>query len=306
MDMGIIKQGCTPITPKTTEWLTIGLIGFNLTAFLLLTWFYEQLPLWVVLPIGGYLIALFGSLQHEVLHGHPTPSQWLNEAMIFPNLALWMPYTLYKSTHLTHHINEQLTNPSTDPESYYLSTAKWQSLSRWQQAYYRFYNTFIGRFFWGPVHVIVTLWIDDARSIISGNKEIMRHWVIHALACLPVLYWVLVICEIPLWAYWVLFVYPGLSLTLLRSFVEHQAVDNVGERSIIVETNPLISLMFLNNNLHAIHHQNPHLAWFRIPMVWQSDREGVLADNRHYYFAGYWQIICRYWKTPKEQPNYPL
>ena len=43
------------------------------------------------------------------------------------------------------------------------------------------------------------------------------------LAVALVLIWVMGICHIPLWQYLLLYVYPGLSLTLLRSFAEHRA-----------------------------------------------------------------------------------
>lgn len=303
---GVFSQRAIPITSAAVEWPTVALITLNWLAFLALTLFYHTLPWWLILPLGGFLVALFGSLQHEVLHGHPTPDQTLNEAMIFPNIALWMPYSLYKSTHLTHHINDQLTDPELDPESYYLSPEKWQQSPSFIKTYYRFYNTFIGRFLWGPMHIMTSLWMTETRSILSGNTQTIRIWTIHLLACLPVLYWVVVVCSIPFWEYIVLFVYPGISLTLMRSFAEHQAVATVDERSIIVETNPLLSLMYLNNNLHAVHHKNPNLAWFRIPMIWECERDKVLADNGNYYFKGYFSIIRQYSITPKEPPNHPV
>ena len=306
-----IQQRCATVNPAYVEWPTVTLIALYWLFFLGLTWFYHELSWWIVMPLGGYIIALFGSLQHEVLHGHPTPQQWLNETMVFPNIALWMPYPIYKTTHLTHHINHQLTDPEEDPESYYICSEKWQQHSRFTQIYYRFYNTLIGRCLCGPIHVIVRLWLTELRNITIGNNNTVRvnaisSWIIHFIACLPVLYWVVEICDISFWAYFALFVYPGIALTLLRSFAEHQAVDNAGERSIIVETNPLLSLMYLNNNLHALHHENPHLAWYRLPKVWQNSRDLILKNNGDYYFSSYLKITRHYWKSPKEHPRYPL
>ena len=34
-------------------------------------------------------------------------------------LSLWLPYSIYRSTHLAHHRDENLTDPLEDPESYY-------------------------------------------------------------------------------------------------------------------------------------------------------------------------------------------
>ena len=51
---------------------TLGVAVAIYGGFLLLTWFYRDLPLWVTAPIGALLIAWHGSLQHETIHHHPT------------------------------------------------------------------------------------------------------------------------------------------------------------------------------------------------------------------------------------------
>src|SRR3546814_6789422 len=91
----------------------------------LVTWFHAALPWWVLLPLGAYLLAWHGSLQHEVTHGHPTPSAVFNELLVLPSLWLWMPFRLYRETHLAHHNDAQLTDPLADPESYYLDARSW-------------------------------------------------------------------------------------------------------------------------------------------------------------------------------------
>ena len=57
--------------PAQIEWPTVILIILTYGAMATLMWFYYALPFWVIMPLAGYLIALHGSLQHEVLHGHP-------------------------------------------------------------------------------------------------------------------------------------------------------------------------------------------------------------------------------------------
>jgi hypothetical protein len=80
----------------------------------------------VVLPLGGYLVCLHGSLQHEVVHGHPTRTAWLNEALVFPSLWLWLPFRLYRETTTSCiHRDEQLTCPVNDPESNYIMPETW-------------------------------------------------------------------------------------------------------------------------------------------------------------------------------------
>ena len=53
----------------------------------LLTWCYGLLPWWLVLPPGAWVIAWQMSLQHELIHGHPTRNRHINAALGFPPLV---------------------------------------------------------------------------------------------------------------------------------------------------------------------------------------------------------------------------
>src|SRR3546814_16676388 len=103
--------------------------------------------------------------------------------------------------------------------------------------------------------------------------------------------WVIAVCGPPLWQYLLLFVYPGIALSLVRSFPEHQARPEVSERSVIVESGPLMSLLFLNNNLHLVHHDKPGLPWYRIPAFYRQRRDLFLASNGGYHFKGYREVF---------------
>jgi fatty acid desaturase len=74
----------------------------------------------------------------------------------------------------------------------------------------------------------------------------------------------------------------------------------------IVESGPLMSALYLNNNLHYLHHQAPGLAWYRLPAQWRAAREQVLTDNGGYRFSGYWEVIRRYAFTSREPVRWPL
>jgi len=63
------------------EWQTIALVVAIYGGFLALTWFWQSLPIVLVIGLGGWLIAWHGSLQHEVIHGHPTRNQRINDAI---------------------------------------------------------------------------------------------------------------------------------------------------------------------------------------------------------------------------------
>ncbi len=167
-------------------------------------------------------------------------------------------------------------------------------------------NTLAGRLALGPAVCALRLFGSAAAALARGDTRDLGAWMLHLAAVAPVLAWAVWLCEIPLAGYLAFFAYPGLSLTLLRSFLEHQAREAPGERSVVVEAGPLMSLLYLNNNLHALHHAEPGLAWYRLPARYRARREALLAGNGGYRFAGYLEVAARYLLRPKEPPAHPL
>ena len=270
-----------------------------------LTWFHAELPWWALLPLGTFLVAWHGSLQHEVVHGHPTPSALANELLVLPSLWLWIPFRIYRSSHLTHHDDARLTDPLEDPESYYLDAKSWAGTGPLGRALLRFNNTLAGRLLIGPLRCIWVFYKAEVLRLLRGDTSHLKAWALHGLGVALVLTWVLGVCGLPLGQFLLLFVYPGIALTLLRSFLEHRARPEVTERSVIIEAGPVMSLLFLNNNLHLVHHDKPGLAWYRIPALYRKRRALFLASNGGYFFQGYGEVFRRYFFRAKEQPLHP-
>lgn len=274
-------------------------------AFGALTWFHDALPWWVLLPLGAYLVAWHGSLQHEVTHGHPTPSALANELLVLPSLWLWIPFRLYRESHLAHHNDALLTDPLEDPETYYVDAASWAAAGPLTRGFLWVHNTLAGRLLLGPLRCVTLFWKGEIARARGGDFSHAKAWALHALGVTLVLAWVAGVCGLPLWQFLLYFVYPGIALSLLRSFLEHQARPEVSERSVIIEAGPLMSLLFLNNNLHLVHHDKPGLAWYRIPTLYRQRRALFLASNGGYFFKGYGEVFRRYFLRPKEQPLHP-
>ena len=123
--------------------------GFGLT-----TWFYTVLPWWLLLPAGGVLLAWHGSLQHEAVHEQLSPQRWINDAIAWPPLNLWLPFAIYRTTHRSHHDFEILTEPWRDPEFFYVDRATWARLGRPVRTVLWAHNTLLGRLLLGPFLVI--------------------------------------------------------------------------------------------------------------------------------------------------------
>lgn len=292
--------------PLNIEWPTVALIALMYGLLALLMWFFHDLPWWLVLPAGAYLVALHGSLQHEALHGHPTRNRLVNEVLVAVSPSLWFPYRRYRKLHLTHHNDEHLTDPRLDPESYYLLPDHWAGLPAPLKQLYTINNTLAGRMILGPIIAAVRFWTSELAAILKGDREILQAWLLHIPACAVTLFYALWVCGIPLSQYVLLFVYPGIALMLVRSFCEHQAAENQSERTIIVEASPFWSLLFLNNNLHVAHHTRPRLAWYELPAYYRTERDSLIARNNGYRMNGYGEIFRRYFFKPKEPVAHPL
>ena len=290
--------------PEKFEWPTWLLLGATYASWILLTLYWSEVPGWLLWLLAGYTVALHSSLQHEAIHGHPTRSTRLNLALVWPPLTLWLPIELYSENHMRHHRNE-LTHPESDPESFYLTQEKWQRLGRWQQQLLIANNSFLGRMLIGPLFAAGHQWRDELGLLWHGDYRHAGILLRHAASVALLLYWLLAVCDMPLYVYLLAFVWPGTSMMMVRSFLEHRYDADEARRTVLVEACPLTRLLFLNNNYHWIHHYYPGLAWYRIPAVARQQREQVLAQNGNYAYPGYWSIARRYLLKPWTHPAYP-
>ncbi|MCB4768786.1 fatty acid desaturase [Ancylobacter sp. Lp-2] len=293
-----------PHSPRL-EWPTIGLAVLIYGGWLALTWWWEAVPFWMLCAVGGWLVAWQGSLQHEVMHGHPTRSRRINDAVGWPPLSVWLPYPIYRSSHLRHHRDEHLTDPIEDPESVYLRQTDWDRLGGVTRLLLRFNMTLVGRLTLGPFIMIGGFLWTEARAVWRGEGKARRIWARHALGVAGLLAWVVGVCGMPLATYLFGFVYVGAALTRLRSFAEHRFAEEHEERTAIVEKGGLLGLLYLNNNLHVLHHLRPHLPWYRLPAVYRDEREDLVERNGGLVYAGYLDVARRFLLRAHDDPRHP-
>lgn len=276
-------------------------------SFAVVTWHATALPWWVLLPVGAVLLAWHGSLQHEAIHQHLAPGRWFNDLVAAPPLSLWLPFPIYRRSHRAHHHFEILTEPWRDPESFYVDQATFAALPRPAQRLLVLNNTLLGRLLIGPFLVIGQFFHGEARALIRGDRRNLSAWLLHLPATALVLIWVLVICDMALWQYLSLFVLPGTSLSLIRSFAEHKAANTPYERTALVDAGRFFSLLFLNNNLHYAHHKRPDLPWHALPAYCRRHRSRLLAENGGLHYAGgYLEIGQRFLLRPIDRPAHPF
>jgi fatty acid desaturase len=260
--------------------------------------------LWISVPITGWAIAQHASLQHEAIHGHPFRSARLNAALVFPALSLVIPYLRFRDSHLAHHQDSVLTDPYDDPESNYLAERDWTSLPRWLRVVLRVNNTLAGRLLIGPVVGQVFWMISDVRLVRAGDRTVIFGWLWHIPAAAIALAIVLA-SPMPVWAYLVA-AYFGLALLKIRTFLEHQAHEKARGRTVIIEDRGPLALLFLNNNLHVVHHMHPRVPWYRLPELYRANRARYLGVNEGYRYGSYLEVFRRHLLWAKDPVPHPL
>jgi fatty acid desaturase len=286
------------------EGLTLGLIlgCYGVWGLALFGLAGLSVPLAVVLL--GVIIAFHASLSHEAIHGHPFASARLNALLMAPALALVVPYARFRDTHLAHHRDEHLTDPYDDPESNYLDPARWAGLSRPAKALLRANNTLVGRMVLGPV-IGTLVWLrGDLAAIRAGDRGVIAGWLAHVPALALVLGLVR-LSPMSLGAY-ALAAYLGLSLLKVRTFLEHRAHEKARARTVIIEDRGPLALLFLNNNLHVVHHMHPAVPWHRLPALYHANRDHYLRRNAGYRYPSYAQVFRQHLLRAKDPVPHPL
>lgn len=261
---------------------------------------------WVGFPLLIVMTAWHASLQHECTHGHPTRYFRLDLWLGMPPLSLWLPFCRYRETHLAHHRDEHLTCPTEDPESWYVTAEAWRRMGPAQRGLRLVLQTLIGRLLLGPAWSILRFWRDEAAVLSAGKPKRLAAWGLHLALVTVVLILVWRLSGLPPWVYAACVVYPAVSLSLIRSFAEHRAGGEPNERTAMVLSRSLLSLLFLNNNLHLTHHRKPALPWYALPAAGRAlgtaEQAATGMAGTH---PGYRQLLGRHLLRPIDHPVHP-
>ncbi len=286
------------------EWRTFALILACYGAWLLTVFFVASWSLWLAIPAMGVIAALHSSLTHEALHGHPFRTKWVNEVLMALPLTLFIPYNRFRDMHLAHHRDAALTDPYDDPETNYLDPKVWESLAGWQKLVYSANNTLLGRMVLGPLIGQTAFFRDELRGALRGDPAILLAWALH-LPGVAVVLWIAAASAMPVWAF-VISAYIGLALVKIRTFLEHRAHEKSRARTVIVEDRGPLAFLFLNNNLHVVHHMNPGTPWYQLPALYRNNKERYLACNEAYVYRSYGQIFRQHFWSAKDPVAHPL
>lgn len=293
---------------KKIEWPTIAMMALCYGTWIVFGIGVTQGHYFAALLLMSVAAALHSSLQHEVLHGHPTKNAAFNELCVALPLSVFFPYRRFKALHLRHHHDERLCDPYDDPESWYRAGQDVAQAPAWFRALLTANNTFLGRIVFGPILMIVGFYRSEAKLLAQNAVGVRRAWAFHlgGLICLfAITFYAMAIDPL---AYLAFVAYPAISIIAIRTYCEHRWHDDPDGRTIIVEKPGLLGWLFLNNNLHLVHHKLPRAPWYQLPDLYAARKADWLALNRAYVFKNYWSVARHYAlrvKEPVVHPQYP-
>ncbi|HEY9774000.1 MAG TPA: fatty acid desaturase [Planktothrix sp.] len=295
----------TQSSRAAVEWPTVALAASIYMMWAALTYFHAQTPDWLLFILGGWVVAWHSSFQHEAVHGHPTKWRRINTLLASPALSLWLPFEIYRSSHLLHHKDERLTDPTEDPESKYLSADQWAQLGVLGRAIANCQASLLGRMTIGSALLVGRFLKDEFALVAAGDQKRIRIWLHHLIGVAFVAFWLTVVCDMSIAKYIACFAYPATALLTLRSFAEHRAARKVEHRTAVVENASIFALLFLNNNLHAVHHNNPAAAWYSLPQIYATNRNEIIEANGGLVYDGYAEVVSRYLLAGHDQILHP-
>lgn len=290
--------------PGSPEWGTLAVIALCYAAWCGVIFWLAGISVLAAVVAGSVVAALHSSLTHEALHGHPFRSRALNEALMALPLTLFIPYGRFRDLHLAHHRDANLTDPYDDPESNYLDPASWNRMAGWKRLVYRINNTLLGRILIGPMIGQLIFVAGDWTAVRRGDRAVLSAWALH-LPGMALVLLIVAASAMPVWG-WILAAYGGLALIKIRTFLEHRAHEDSPARTVIIEDRGFLAFLFLNNNLHVVHHLNPAVPWYRLPAVYRSDRQRYLTTNGGYVYRSYGEVFRRYFWRAKDPVPHPL
>ena len=249
--------------------------------------------------------AWYMSLQHELIHGHPTPWPWLNRVFGYVPLAIWYPYRLYRDSHLAHHNDFHLTMPALDTESQYVSPEVWAGMGRTAQLVRWFNKTFWGRVLVGPALAIGGTLVEAVRQPLRGDWRHVPMWLTHVAMVASMLWWIDHAFGVSAWWYLLAISYPAQALAMIRSYYEHRPAADHKQRIVLNEAGWFFRVLFLNNNLHLVHHDLPSLPWYLLPRVYRARRATYNARSGGFHVNGYGELMRRYGFRAIDAPVHP-
>ena len=143
--------------------------------------------------------------------------------------------------------------------------------------------------------------LSDWRAARGGDRRVLKGWLWHIPALMPVAWWFLAVADdaaLGLCGRRLCSAEPAAHPHFSGSTARDELARN---RSVVIEDRGPLSWLFLNNNLHKVHHMHPRVPWYRLPKLYAANPQRYLSRNGGYRYASYAEIFPpspATWKRP--------
>ena len=145
----------------------------------------------------------------------------------------------------------------------------------------------------------------DLRLIRGGDRQVLTDWLLHIPALGLVVAWFVWVAAMPFWAF-AISAYLAMAILKIRTFLEHQAHECASGRTVIIEDRGPLAWMFLNNNLHVIHHMHPTVPWYRLWRLYSENADHYRRRNGGYVYRSYAEVFRAHFLRRKDPVPHPL
>jgi fatty acid desaturase len=312
MELEFSGRSTAAAATRVVEWPTMAVVGGVFGSYGALTWFHRSIPTWLLIPLLGFVITWHSSLQHEIIHGHPTKWARLNRLIGRTSFDLFTPFEHYSRTHLLHHRDQYLTDPTVDGESFYVTAEKWASTGPFMRRVLSAHQTLVGRLLLSPFLTLIGYVGDQMLQVVTLDHPDAegcprRRWLGHLPFVAVTVAWLAFVDFPPLTYFFCICI--AISGIRLRSFAEHRWTPDGRPRTAMVHAAPPLALLFLNNNLHVAHHARMTVPWYQLPRLAQTIDADELARQGAGVYSGYLDVARQYGVHmiyPTVYPGVPL
>ena len=269
-----------------------------------LSWFFFARGWWVPMAVAAYLACVFQGFVgmqaavHELAHGTPFRTKWLNE--IFYNLFCFLSWNNpvhFRASHMLHHqytlhrgldkevMPEKLAFSGLDAASWFVFDYGWFKMIVFPTIAHFFGRADADFFFWDPLFPVgdarrrqMVAW---ARINVLGHLALLALFVVFKL-------WVL----IPLVGFGCFFAgFLSRGCTIQQHFGLCQDIPDWRVICHSVRFGPLTSYLYWNMNYHSEHHMYAAVPFFNLPRL-RATIEQDMPPLGPSYLAGIRKIMA--------------
>lgn len=262
----------------------------NLALLIVLALYFEELPLWVIIP--AFVLVSFcyswnlNAISHNFIHNPFFASRWLNRAWgVMNSMAIGVPQTLFHHYHLTHHWGDN-DRKGPDGKTKDLTSTYLHSKTNESEGFWRYSLLSFFRFDFAACYRLIKPY---------GTPRLL----LVAMEALGVITFWILLSQID-WRFLVYFYIPSYYAGWTWSFAQNYSLHYGAQpgnyyANAVCSYNRVYNWLFFNNGYHQEHHWAPKSHWSKAAQVREEIRAGMIANNTRVIKGPHMTIYIEEW-----------